>query len=236
MNRQRRYQQTIEMAYRPDSGEVIRASELIDMDPQSFHDLRRQAKDTVRAIRRGEHREGGNRWFYHNGKAECPWYEGARLSQDRLRAVQFAGEKEGPEHRRLKQLIADSLERDPECAGRVDIEKVQRGRILVDERRRPDIHCTWRDRSIVFELQVSYTFLDVVLDRDRFYKSEGKWIIWVFNQPNEERAIYLDEKYYNKRHLFVLDAQAEAACIERGTLVLHCYYQRPVAYRRVVAQ
>lgn len=88
----------------------------------------------------------------------------------------------------------------------------------------------FRDIKIVFELQLSTTFLSVVVDRDIFYRLNGYYIIWVFNFDDNKEYVNLynlmckDIYYGNKRNIFIFDQKAQEMSSEAGELYLRCQW------------
>jgi len=247
----RKPQQTIESAIRSDTGAVVLASDLLLMDEKAFTELRRATWPTTKRLDLPGptltfrctlcgaplsltrlHRGGAtiNRFFSHREAADenCPWLHRSRLRPDQVEALSFFRLHEGDLHRRLKQLIANAVRQDPVTeAGSVIEDRFQIGKILLGERKRPDVRAIWRGRSVVFEMQLYHTAVSQVVKRHYFYKAEGSFLIWVFKERNPDRAAVLDEAFHNRRNLFVLDEEAQAASIERNCLMLKCHYIRP---------
>lgn len=80
---------------------------------------------------------------------------------------------------------------------------------------------------MVFEIQLSYTFLSDVIARDGFYRREKTFVIWVFASFDSSRAAVTDEAFFNRRNLFVLDAQARQSTIARSALTFSGFRQVP---------
>lgn len=80
-------------------------------------------------------------------------------------------------------------------------------------------------KKIAFELQVSTTFIDVIVERERFYRDNGAFIIWIFLNFEEKRFTELDIFYANKLNAFIFDEEAKLASQEYGELVLKCHYK-----------
>lgn len=243
--------QTIESATRSDTGAVILARDLLTMDEKTFTELRRatwpptrrpdhpgppltfrctlcEAPLSLTRLRRNG--ETKNRFFSHRHPADqnCPWLHRNRLRPDQIQAVDYFHLHEGEIHRRLKHFIADAMRRDSETDPEtVIVDRFQIGKVLRGERKRPDVRAAWRGKPIVFEMQLSYTFISEVVKRDYFYANEGSFLIWVFYERRQDRAMVMDEEFFNRRNLFVLDAEAEAASIEAGHLMLNCHFVRP---------
>ncbi|HHG3118743.1 TPA: DUF6035 family protein [Vibrio parahaemolyticus] len=88
--------------------------------------------------------------------------------------------------------------------------------------RRPDISARLAsdNREVVFALQVSTTFLDVIISREEFYKNSGAYITWVFLDFDSEKFTTLDIAYANKANVFVLDNEANHESELNGKLVM----------------
>ena len=52
--------------------------------------------------------------------------------------------------------------------------------IKIEEWKKPDISASYKNINIVFEIQLSTTFLSVIVDREYFYKDNQTYILWVF--------------------------------------------------------
>jgi hypothetical protein len=122
--------------------------------------------------------------------------------------------------------LAQWLEADPLASG-VNQEQTTFSQAMKGEWRRPDVKCVYQGHPVVFEIQLSYTFLSDVIERDEFYKRDGIHIIWVFASFNLNRAVVTDEAFFNRRNLFVLDADAMSQTAERGVLTFNGYRQIP---------
>ena len=85
----------------------------------------------------------------------------------------------------------------------------------------------YRGIPLVFEIQLSYTFLSDVIARDDFYRREGIFIIWVFSRFDLSRAAVVDEAFFNRRNLFVLDKDAINQTIECKVLTFTGHHQVP---------
>lgn len=241
-----RRRQTVKLAIDCETGEIFPAEALLTMSEVEFTALRRAAMAARVERRRGgsamrfqcaiceqplylsRHIEGlQNRWFAHDGKSEqCPWYEGNHLTPDQVKALVYRGQQEGLPHREMKQFIATSLANDP-LVSQISQEKTTFGQVLKGEWRRPDVKCLYRGMPLVFEIQLSYTFLSDVIARDEFYRREGVFIIWVFARFDRSRAAVTDEAFFNRRNLFVMDAEARVRTAERGVLTFSGYRQTP---------
>lgn len=240
-------QQTVKLAIDCATGEVLSAESLLTMTEFEFSELRREAMSARNARKKNDgndvrficaicknplflsrRNEGAkNRWFVHDGKSEdCPWYEGNRLTPDQTKALIYRGQQEGADHRNMKQFISRWLERDP-LVSQVSQEQTTFSEVVKGERRRPDVKCFYRGLPLVFEIQLSYTFLSDVIARDDFYKREGIFIIWVFAYFDLSRAAVVDEAFFNRRNIFIVDKEAVKQSVERETLMFTGHHQMP---------
>lgn len=239
-------QQTVKLAIDCETGEPVTAESLLGLDEATFSAMRRAAMEARVARKRGgdavrfqcaickqplflsRYREESiNRWFVHDGKSEqCPWYEGNRLSPDQTKALIYRGQQEGAQHQEYKRFLAHWLARDP-LVSAIASEQTTYSEILRGEWRRPDVKCTYRGQRLVFEIQLSYTFLSDVIARDQFYKREGIFIVWVFARFDLDRAAVTDEAFFNRRNLFVLDVDAISQTNQAGVLTFNGYRQSP---------
>lgn len=101
------------------------------------------------------------------------------------------------------------------------------GQVLKGEWKRPDVICEFEGRRVVFEIQLSYTFLSEVIKRDDFYRAEGIYIIWMFRAFALQRAVVTDEAFFNRRNVFVLDDEAMQRTETSGQISFTGFHQRP---------
>ncbi len=131
--------------------------------------------------------------------------------------------------RELKEFIANALAKDPQVSN-ISQEKTTVSQVLKGEWRRPDVKCEYRGMPLVFEIQLSYTFLSDVIARDEFYRRERIFIIWVFARFDPRRAAVTDEAFFNRRNLFVMDARGRSDTDELGQLTFSGYRQTPTLF------
>lgn len=111
----------------------------------------------------------------------CPVNTRGRFSPDQILAMKYNGTKESVPHLRLKQIIRDSVLTDPSF-GEPKVEHVWRS-TGVSERsawRKPDVQVAWGNHRLAFEVQLSTTFLSVIVGRRDFYRAENGSLIWIF--------------------------------------------------------
>ncbi len=138
--------------------------------------------------------------------------------------------KESDRHKFLKNRIAELL---------VKTDGVLTESVFADnkfiynlnEKRRPDVYCRFRDKELVFEIQLSNLSLKYILDRTNFYKKKGIYLIWILDKFNihGQSQMERDIKYLTAFHnFFKLDE-------ESSNFKLVCTYKNPfVSDRNIV--
>lgn len=193
---------------------------------------KQQVKITGRKFARGH-----VSFFAHlHDSADCPIKTSINMSKEEIEARKYGLCQESARHMHLKGLISDSLKDSQSKAQGIDnveVEKRINASIPYLNWRKPDVCCTYKETNVVFELQLSTTFLSTIVDRDIFYRLHHYYIIWVFNFDKNVKYVDLsnlmmkDIYYTNKRNIFVFDKQAQDESKKRGELVLKCNWLTP---------
>ena len=150
------------------------------------------------------------------------------LTEEQIRCVKYNGEKESDLHNHLKNQIAHYLELDENVIV-VHTEKVYKDLAISKEWKKPDVMADLADKKIAFELQLSTTFLSVIVGRTIFYRDRGIFLIWIF--PNFSLDSHLqqftqkDVYYNNSFNVYVFDEDAQQKSKNENRLVLKCYYK-----------
>ena len=161
----------------------------------------------------------------------CPIKTNNKLTAEEILAMKFNGQKEGLAHKNNKIFIRDILVSDS------TFENTQMEKTFREENktgiakmwRRPDVstfHIA-NKVNIVFELQVSTTFINVIIDREKFYQKNNAYIAWVFLEFDATKFTELDIAFANKSNALVLDEESKAMAIEHNKLHFRCYYRKP---------
>lgn len=171
------------------------------------------------------------RFFFRHLAEEgnCPAVTRGALSQDAIRALKYNGAKESARHKQVKSWVAQSLAADPDFTG-IEVESVVKG-LQGIEWRKPDVRALYRGRPVVFEIQLSTTFLDVITARRRFYLREGALLVWVFAEFDSfaGRPLTQDDVFYNNnRNAFLVTADTVAASEATGQFHLECRWEEPL--------
>jgi hypothetical protein len=145
--------------------------------------------------------------------------------------VKFNGAKESPLHFETKNLIKEFIESNSDFSN-IKVEKVLKSNTNYLEWKKPDISAIYKKINIVFEIQLSTTFLSVIVDREYFYKENQTYILWIFRNfvidEFKQRFTEKDVFYSNNRNAFVLDDEAINLSQQNNDLYLLCYYQVPI--------
>mgnify|MGYP001807817736 FL=1 len=244
------FQFTIPSVLDCETGEEVFAGPFFSQDEAAIFEIRRQLEDAIR-----NRRDPKYKCYYCNqlikirGKAEnetklkrmhfahqwdsddCPIKTSQELTQQQIRAIKYNGQKESKLHERTKELVAASLESN-RLTGKgvteVATETVRRDTSGLLTWRKPDVSAVYHSRQVVFEIQLSTTFLSVIADREYFYQQNQTFIIWIFkffsDEFNKQRFTEKDVFYGNNQNAFVFDGEAISESKHQHDLILKCLY------------
>ena len=148
---------------------------------------------------------------------DCDIKTTTKLSKEEIEARKYGMVGESQRHKYLKECISSFLKAEgsiKDGVSDVAVSKRIKSEIPYLNWRCPDVVAKYKGKTLVFELQLSTTFLSVIVDRDLFYRLHNYFVIWVFNFDNEKNKLGLenllakDIYYANKRNVFVLDDEA----------------------------
>jgi len=168
--------------------------------------------------------------FWHASES-CIHAGTGPLSRDRLNAIKYNGQKESEAHHELKSKLAYYLEQMEEVdSGNVHLEKHVISDLLEHTYRKPDINFRYKDLKIAMEVQLSTTWLDVILAREQFYRDNKMFVIWVFNSfendDTKRRAAWNDILFANDSHAYLFDSEAENRSAKTKRLHLKVHYRQ----------
>ncbi|UJJ57596.1 DUF6035 family protein [Rhodanobacter denitrificans] len=142
-------------------------------------------------------------------------------------AQQFMGAKEGEEHKRFKARVLESLNADRDFSDTA----LEKRHVSADRKRwrQPDVQSTWKGQQVVFEAQMSTTFLHVITQRMSFYAHEGVRLLWLFRDlnPNHFRLTEDDIFYSNNRNGFRVTDETVGLSRATGRFALECVWLVP---------
>lgn len=246
------YNRTIESVLNLHTGEIVNAEQFFQQEEKIIWQYREKCQEAIKGISEPvlvcstcgqliqiSGGKGINRkitFFKHlKDSNDCPIKTDSRLSKFEVLKGKFNGQKEGKLHIEIKNLIAQflvyNMQKNKGITS-VDIEKINRDNRNYLEWKKPDISTTLYDKRLVFEIQLSTTFLDVICERQRFYKQNSTYILWVFRnfdiELDKQRFTQKDVFYSNNRNAFILDKEAIELSIQNKNLYMLCQYQRPI--------
>lgn len=168
--------------------------------------------------------------LYDSG--DCPIKTGQKYSREEIERMKYNGVKESPMHIKLKNAIADIIREDGRFAD-IKVDETFKSDGLAKEWKRPDVSAAFNKDKIVFEVQLSTTFLSVIVQRETFYRENGIYIMWLFNEFNTDaetqKFTEKDIIYSNNNNAFVINNETIELSAGSGEFMLYCYYQRPTA-------
>src|SRR5690606_27268865 len=152
----------------------------------------------------------------------------SRLTTEQIRCIKYNGEKESKLHENLKLKIAHFLMQDS-SVDNVVIEKIYKDKRISDQWKKPDVMARFEHKTIAFELQLSTTFLSVIVSRSIFYQAHGVFLIWIFPHfslnSDIQKFTQKDVYYNNSFNVYVFDHDCESRSETKGKLILKCFYK-----------
>lgn len=226
------------------TGEVHVSPDFLRREVRELNLLRAEQEDQLRAddprFRCAQcgvgvtlRRSPQGRWHFRHlvEDGSCSYQTKGVFSQDEFDARRYNGKKEGPEHKRMKRLIRESLQAD--CAiDQLSIHEEVRwkGKINPATWRKPDLQAVRNDIRIAFEVQLSSTYVNIMRERRHFYLTEGALLFWVLPAISEEsrRQFQDDVLFPNNCNMFAVDDETRDLSIARSEVVLRCGYLEPI--------
>ena len=234
-----------------ETGETINAEEFFSQDIDElirqrtiFQDYISQGKrrfvcpkclEMIRISGRGDER-GLPCIFTHKNDSPYCLRTKTGLSEEEINRRKYSLIGQSKRHKQLKQELCDCLtDINSVALGVQDVEMEKRiySPLPFFNFRQPDVQIEYKGKKIVFEIQLSTTFLSVISERDTFYRLNGYYIIWVFNFEDNRKFVDLnnlamkDIYFANKRNAFIFDEDARLWSKERKQLVLKCNWLEP---------
>ena len=166
-------------------------------------------------------------YFSHLYKSnDCPIKTGVNYSSGDILRMKYNGAKESNKHFEIKTYIAKKLEDDPRFTD-LEIEKVVKGNGWSKSWKKPDVSAKYKGKRLVFEIQLSTTYLDVIVNREFFYEEQKIPIFWIFSdfEPDNAKATHKDIFYNNWSNVLTIDQNSRELTENEGELFLTGYYK-----------
>jgi hypothetical protein len=246
---------TIEEVFDMETGEIINSKEFFKKPESEIFHYRRLLESAIKGYTKPRFvciychhlvkitgkstRRGKVSYFSHlydSEECEVKTDNLNKLTKKEIEVYKYIHQNESERHKNLKLQIFSFLESSSSVAKGVKsvaMEKRIKSQVPELNWKQPDISFTYKGLQFVIELQLSTTFLSVIVERDYFYKLHKIFIIWVFNfsdntqYVNLENMMCKDIYYNNKRNAFILDDQSIELSKAKAELVLKCLWFEP---------
>ena len=167
---------------------------------------------------------------------KCPYKTSDNHTPEDLAAMKYNGLKETTDHRLVKARLLKALRRDAGVEpGSIHSEKIYRAKLPDKSWRKPDVDARWNGKSLIFEAQLSTTFVTVIANRRNFYTENGAELIWIFAKRPEADGGFMpftnkDIFYNNNFNLFVVNGDTEAESAKQNSLVIEAWWPDPATF------
>lgn len=171
---------------------------------------------------------GGTSHFAHyiDSGNNCAWRSELPKSLDLISAERFVGRQEGELHQRLILTLIELCHRT-DGFSKIGIPNQTLFGLPGTGHRFPDLAADYQGKRVVFELQISSTYLPVISDREYFYRRNGIYLIWLVHrfETTHSRQTERDILAVRSRQVFELDIDAIKASLETTHLHLKLHWQ-----------
>jgi len=159
---------------------------------------------------------------------DCPIKTKGKYSQRDIDRMRFNGAKESRPHIEIKEHLYKYLSIDSACSD-VKKEEVIKSEDVVGWWKKPDLSLIFKNMKVVIEIQLSTTYIDVIVERDLFYEKNKIFIMWVFDEKEISRFRFTEKDifYDNNRNAFLITSETKILSEKSNKLKLLCYYQKP---------
>lgn len=156
---------------------------------------------------------------------ECGGTKG--MTHEAICAMVYANTKESRAHKDYKALIVSSLAADPSFAD-TQTEATWFG--LDGMRwRKPDVQTVRNGQRIALEVQLSTTFVEVVAQRQAFYRKNFGHLIWFFRDLVIDAFRQAEDDIFcsNNRNAFLITEDTLALSQREGRVAMECAWLEP---------
>jgi len=219
------------------TGEVRVADELLEsLDEHEIFELRRKLKTDYRNNLSNVVCEICNSPLYLAGNVKqehyfkhwkelgnCPIKTKGKYSQREIDRMKYNGVRESIPHIEIKEHLFAYLSRSNGCRG-TKKEAVLKSTDILGWWKKPDISFEYNGKMAVIEIQLSTTYLDVIVERESFYTQNKIYILWVFDEREISRFRFTEKDvfYDNRRNAFLVTDESKRISKENGELYLAC--------------
>ena len=168
-----------------------------------------------------------NRFFlkHRYRSEECGGTKG--MTHEGICALKYANTKESPAHKNYKALIEASLAADPSFSDT----KPEAAWFGLDgvRWRKPDVKTVRSGQRIALEVQLSTTFVEVVAQRQAFYRRNFGHLIWFFRDLSIAGFRQAEDDIFcsNNRNAFLITEDTLALSQQEGRMAMECAWLEP---------
>jgi len=200
--------------------------------------------------------KGGTRYIKHKPtkeKSYCPWHTDVRLTKEQADALKYNGAKEGENHIRYKNFLFNVLKEDEAFTN----EALETRRTITVESmikwRQPDVFATYDNKiDIAFELQLQTILMIHIKGRRDFYKKEGTFMMWFFEErdikdyrfsdgdiffTNNQNGFYLNEEVMTlsrREHKLFVGVKYYDYCLDENNEIVFESVSKIVSFSEII--
>ncbi len=165
---------------------------------------------------------------YNNAPKDCPQRtHNSEFSASDIDSIKNANLKEGKEHIKLKNMVAQMIEKDDNFSS-LHIEQVINNMSLLEKSkwRRPDVRGTWKDMELIFEIQLQTILIYHIKGRTDFYKNNKKYLLWCFKDLTiyDFKISFKDIFYNNNSNGFYISDKVLEESKKQNKFMIGCIY------------
>jgi Family of unknown function (DUF6035) len=237
---------TIESVLNKEDGSEISADIFFQKSEKELFTYRRELQEAIKGIRQplfvcyychqlvklngGGYSKKILHFAHQKDSDFCDIKTNTKYTFYEINRIKYNGAKESRLHLETKKIISELLELNKDFSN-IQVEKALKSKNNL-EWKKPDISADYKEIKLVFEIQLSTTFLSVIVDREHFYQENQTFILWVFRnfeiEEFKQRFTEKDVFYSNNRNAFVLNDEAIKLSQLNNNLYFLCYYQKPI--------
>ena len=179
------------------------------------------------------HPESRRLYFKHTLEdGRCSAVTRGAYDHDEINARKYNGAKESRLHLSMKRHLTNSLLADTRFSD-IHVERRWNGPVT-GVWRKPDVQAVYSGADglsvrVAFEIQLSTTYLDIIVERRRFYLEQGGLLFWIFAEFNESgRKLTQDDVFYNNnQNAFIVNEATSTESVELTSFQLECIWAEP---------
>ena len=234
---------TVDDILNKETGEHLTAEQLLGTDKIEQFKLRHEIEKRIQkdiskyvcaiCLQKIKLRAGEKNKFHFahlKDSPDCPVKTDTKYTKREWLAIIYHGAKESEKHIRLKNMLNDILKLDSRFSG-VKLEKTVKKIKDKAKWKKPDLQCIYNNKKYIFEIQISHTFISVIVAREIFYEENEMPLFWIFDEfkpePDYIKAFQGDVFAHNNCNIMVFDNETYKYSMENKRFHLLVYWQEP---------